>query len=113
MKTSRKNAEHYKWGADCDGWHLVKQDDLSVIHEQMPPGTCEVRHVHRRARQYFFVLSGVATLEVNGERIRIEPHEGVEVAPGVAHQLCNETDAPLEFLVISQPTTRSDRFPAE
>ena len=28
------NAEHYKWGgatgADCDGWHLVNRDNLSV-----------------------------------------------------------------------------------
>ncbi len=21
---SRENAEHYRWGDDCDGWHLVK-----------------------------------------------------------------------------------------
>jgi hypothetical protein len=23
---SRENAEHYRWGDDCDGWHLVKSE---------------------------------------------------------------------------------------
>ncbi len=25
------SAEHYLWGNGCDGWHLLKRDDLSVI----------------------------------------------------------------------------------
>lgn len=36
MKISKANAEHYLWGGDCDGWHLVKSQGLSVIHERMP-----------------------------------------------------------------------------
>ncbi|MGA8345596.1 MAG: hypothetical protein WB781_26940, partial [Candidatus Sulfotelmatobacter sp.] len=40
---SRENAEHYRWGVDCDGWHLVKDAQLSVIEEFMPPGAAEVR----------------------------------------------------------------------
>jgi hypothetical protein len=35
---SRANAEHYRWGDDCDGWHLVKDADLSVIEELLPSG---------------------------------------------------------------------------
>lgn len=38
MKISKANAEHYLWGGDCDGWHLVKNQNLSVIHERMPSG---------------------------------------------------------------------------
>ena len=34
----RGTAEHYTWGDGCDGWHLVKGADLSVIQERMPPG---------------------------------------------------------------------------
>jgi len=30
---SREIAEHYRWGNDCDGWHLVKDGSLSVIEE--------------------------------------------------------------------------------
>ena len=109
---SKDTAEHYNWGDGCDGWHLVKQAELSVIHERMPPGTAEVRHYHERARQFFFVLSGEATLELNQKQQIIHPFQGVEVPPGVPHQIFNHSGADVEFLVISQPTTRGDRVSA-
>lgn len=112
-KISKENAEHYIWGEKCDGWHLVKGQDLSVIHERMPGQTAEVRHYHERSRQFFFVLSGEAVLEVNGVRHELKSQEGVEVPPLVPHQMKNESRDDVEFLVISQPTTRGDRIQAE
>jgi mannose-6-phosphate isomerase-like protein (cupin superfamily) len=109
---SKDTAEHYSWGDGCDGWHLVKQPELSVIHERMPPGTAEVRHYHERARQFFFVLSGEATLEIDQKQQIIHAFQGIEVPPGVAHQIFNRSGADVEFLVISQPATRGDRVSA-
>ncbi|MBY0083597.1 cupin domain-containing protein [Brevibacillus sp. M2.1A] len=111
-KISKENAEHYHWGDQCDGWYLVKGQDLSVIHERMPGNTAEVRHYHERSRQFFFVLSGQAMLEVDGVRHVLGRQEGVEVPPGVKHQMKNEGAEDVEFLVISQPTTRGDRIQA-
>ncbi|MGG1660466.1 cupin domain-containing protein [Brevibacillus sp. NRS-1366] len=110
VKISKENAEHYIWGGQCDGWHLVKGRELSVIHERMPGNTAEVRHYHEKSRQFFFVLSGKAVLEVAGVRHELKPQEGVEVPPGVAHQMKNEAMDDVEFLVISTPTTRGDRI---
>jgi hypothetical protein len=39
MKISKLNAEHYIWGDQCDGWHLVSTSDLSIIQERMPAKT--------------------------------------------------------------------------
>lgn len=36
-----ENAEHYLWGTHCEGWHLVRAPELSVIQERVPPGECE------------------------------------------------------------------------
>lgn len=113
MKISKAHAEHYTWGEQCDGWHLVKGQELSVIHERMPGKTAEVRHYHERSRQFFFVLRGEAVLEVAGVRHQLSLHEGVEVPPGIPHQMKNESSDDVEFLVISQPTTRGDRIAAE
>src|SRR4028119_141714 len=99
----KQHAEHYTWGTGCDGWHLVRDTGLSVIEERMPPHTAEVRHAHRRARQFFWVLGGVATFELGGRTEQIGEQQGIEVPPGVAHQIRNETAEPLEFLVISTP----------
>lgn len=105
----KDTAEHYIWGDQCDGWHLVQHASLSVIHERMPPGTAEVRHAHCQARQFFFVVSGRATFALDGQVETLMEHQGVEVPPGVMHQIQNATDQPIEFLVISQPPSHGDR----
>jgi mannose-6-phosphate isomerase-like protein (cupin superfamily) len=71
----------------------------------MPAGTSEVRHFHAKARQFFFVLSGKVTLEIGGSRDDLGQYEGAEVPPGVPHQIFNNSEAEVEFLVISQPST--------
>ena len=62
------NAEHYVWGEVCEGWHLVKREEISVIQERVPPGRAEVKHLHSRARQFFFILEGRAAIEI-GEAV--------------------------------------------
>src|SRR5438445_680168 len=99
---SRATAEHYTWGAHCDGWHLVKDEELSVIEEQMPAGASEVIHYHSRAQQFFLVLSGEAVMEVDGCEAHLSAREGVHILPGARHQIRNASEEPLEFLVISQ-----------
>ena len=106
---SRDSGRHYVWGADCDGCHLHEGDDLSVIEERVPPGAAETPHRHRHARQFFYVLSGTATLELEGVAHRLEPGEGLHVPPGAAHRLRNDDDADLRFLVISAPRSHGDR----
>jgi mannose-6-phosphate isomerase-like protein (cupin superfamily) len=106
---SRASAEHYTWGAGCDGWHLVRAPALSVIQEHMPPGTTEVAHRHARARQFFFVLAGELTLDVDGARHVLGVQQGLEIAPGVAHQARNDGADGVDFLVVSQPPSHGDR----
>jgi mannose-6-phosphate isomerase-like protein (cupin superfamily) len=107
---SKGSAEHYIWGGDCDGWHLVKSDDLSVIQERMPPGRTERRHFHGKARQLFYVLSGRLTMSFPDRDETVGPGEAVEVPPGCVHQAVNAGPEAVEFLVISAPPTRLDRI---
>ncbi|MNJ67987.1 Cupin domain protein [compost metagenome] len=109
MKISRENAEHFMWGDHCNGWRLVKNKDLSIIHETMPAGASEVKHYHERARQFFFVLSGTVTMVVGDEEIILESKEGVEIPPLVPHQMFNKSNDEIEFMVISQPSSSGDR----
>ena len=106
---STASAEHYVWGGSSDGWILAPGPDLLVIEEQMPPGASETRHHHGRARQFFYVLSGELTLELEGRHHTIGAATGLEIPPGARHQAINLSSAPVRFLVISSPTTRGDR----
>jgi mannose-6-phosphate isomerase-like protein (cupin superfamily) len=110
---SKETAEHYVWGSGCDGWHLVKNAGLSVIQERMPPGTSETRHFHRQAQQFFYVLSGTAVIEVEGERFALTAGTGVRVSTGIPHQIKNESGEDVHFLVISQPPSHGDRHAAD
>ncbi len=107
--TNRQRAEHYVWGQVCDGWHLVKDSKLSVIQERMPPGTSEVRHLHQKSQQFFFILSGEASIEMNGEIVTLRSGDGIYVPHETPHQLKNDSGRPVEFLVISQPPSHGDR----
>jgi mannose-6-phosphate isomerase-like protein (cupin superfamily) len=107
---SKENAPHYTWGADCDGWRLVDTPGLSIIHERMPPNTQEKRHYHRVAHQFFFVLQGQLCLELDGTTHLLMPGQGIEVALGLAHQAINTSEAAVEFIVTSAPSTAGDRI---
>ncbi|HEY3572171.1 MAG TPA: cupin domain-containing protein [Thermoanaerobaculia bacterium] len=106
---SAATAEHYTWGEVCDGWRLLKEEQLSVIQERVPPGGAEVMHFHSRARQFFYVLSGIATLELADGAVTFGAGEGVHVPPGIPHRFRNNTGADVVFLVISAPSTEGDR----
>ncbi len=109
---SKDNAEHYLWGEGCDGWHLVRSSDLSVIEERMPPGTAEQRHYHEKAQQLFYVLSGELTLEIDGDFAVLHRGESFHIRPGTPHQALNRSTIDACFLVVSQPPSHGDRQPA-
>lgn len=106
---STETAEHYTWGEVCDGWHLVRSEGLSVIEERMPGGSKEQRHFHRRARQFFYVLEGELTMEVEGREHALGPRQGLEIGPGERHEARNESSREVRFLVISAPPAQGDR----
>jgi mannose-6-phosphate isomerase-like protein (cupin superfamily) len=110
---SKSNAEHYIWGGHCDGWHLVKNPQLSVIQERMPPGTAEVRHFHHHAQQFFYMLAGEAVMEVNGNSMVLTAGEGIWIPAGTTHQMTNDSADDVHFLVISQPPSHGDRVLSE
>jgi mannose-6-phosphate isomerase-like protein (cupin superfamily) len=110
MITSTENAEHYTWGGNCDGWPLLKSDTLSVIQERMPPGASEQLHYHEHAQQVFYILSGTATFEVEGDVKTVLPNQSIHVPPNTKHCILNNSDTDLHFLVVSEPKSRGDRI---
>jgi mannose-6-phosphate isomerase-like protein (cupin superfamily) len=111
---STANAEHYKWGGPdnnaCDGWYLVQTPALNIIEELMPPGTSENRHHHNSARQFFYVLEGELTMEVEHHEFVLHAGDGIEIAPGQQHQAMNRSRQSLRIVVTSQPPSHGDRI---
>jgi mannose-6-phosphate isomerase-like protein (cupin superfamily) len=110
MLKNLSTAEHYIWGNNCEGWHLVKTSELSIIQERMPANTAEERHYHQYAQQFFFILEGTATFEIEGKWISVPAQSGIHILPGKQHRIFNQTARDLLFIVTSQPTSRGDRY---
>ncbi|WP_420603649.1 cupin domain-containing protein [Flagellimonas sp.] len=109
MIKSKKNSEHYHWGDNCSGWYMVNTESLSIIEELMPPHTQEQKHYHLHAQQFFRILKGIATFEIEDEVIHVENGEGIHIPSKTKHKIRNDQSEDLEFIVISEPTTRGDR----
>lgn len=72
-----------------DGY-LVKDDEMTIIEERMPPGTAETLHKHAKSRQFFFVLAGTAVMEHGGVTTILEAGTVLEIPPGGAHRIQNK-----------------------
>ena len=110
MPISIENAEHYIWGQICDGWHLLKRADMSIIQERVPAGSGEVMHYHEQARQFFYILEGEGKMLFEDHEIILQKGQGLEISPMVKHQFKNDSRREVHFLVFSVPTTRGDRI---
>jgi quercetin dioxygenase-like cupin family protein len=105
----RSSANHYNWGNACHGWVLSSDPELLVIEEQVPAGDSEEWHLHDRAQQFFYVLSGVAQLHTPLGVAELSEGSGIPVPAGLAHRLVNASDSDVTFLVVSAPSTVEDR----
>ena len=76
----------------------------------MPAGSSEVLHYHQFAQQFFLVLKGIATFEIEGESIEIKQQEGIQIKAGWKHRIINNTLKDIEFILCSQPSTINDRI---
>ena len=110
---SIETAEHYTWATRCDGWHLLRSPELSVIEEKMLPKTSEVAHFHSKSRQFFYVLSGTLTIWLGNETHTIGPEQGLEIPPTIVHRVFNESESDVRFIVTSAPPSHGDRIIAQ
>ena len=101
--------KQYQWGEGCDGWNFVDETSLSVKQERMPAGTAEALHYHEHAQQFFFMLKGSATFEIDTETVIVNEREGIQISAGQKHRIINHTGSEIEFILSSQPSTVNDR----
>ena len=76
----------------------------------MPSKTQEKKHYHNFSQQFFKILNGKATFEIEDEVIEVEKGNGIHIPPKTKHRIRNDQSEDLEFIVISEPTTRGDRY---
>ena len=110
-----------------EGYHLIKPDDLAWRLSnlmkipnadflertgsenmgarlwRMPPQSANTLHKHIRSEEFYFVLEGTGRLRVGDETLTVPKHGGVLVGPDSLHQVFNDTNKKVLWLIIGAP----------
>jgi quercetin dioxygenase-like cupin family protein len=82
--------------ADSDG-------AAAIFSHAVAPMSGPPLHRHSREDEWFYVLDGEITLEIEGQRIALRRGGSAFAARGSAHTFQNFSDAPAEILVVVTP----------
>jgi mannose-6-phosphate isomerase-like protein (cupin superfamily) len=82
----------------------------SLAEAAVPAGGATERHYHRESEEFYFILEGEGTMEVDGQRQDVGPGAAVLIPAGAWHQI-TAAATPLRFLCCcSPPYSHEDTF---
>ncbi len=73
----------------------------SMAEASLPPGMPTQLHHHKRSEEFYFMLEGRATMEIEGEIREVGPGDAILIPAGSWHQITAHT--PARFLCSCAP----------
>ena len=73
----------------------------SLAEATVPVGQPTERHYHKLSEEFYFILEGTGTMEIDGEERRVSPGDAILIPPGAWHQI--SALKPLRFLCCCAP----------
>jgi mannose-6-phosphate isomerase-like protein (cupin superfamily) len=89
-------------------YELIGAQKHSLAAVTIPPGRSSDRHHHRVSEETYFILRGTARMIVDGQTFRLGPGQACLIQPPEQHQVFNDGDDDLEFVVVSAPAWTPD-----
>lgn len=59
----------------------------SLAEAVVPAGTATLRHHHKASEEFYFILEGSGSMEVDGEIQGVGPGDAILIPPGAWHQI--------------------------
>lgn len=78
----------------------------SLAEASIPAGSATDRHYHKRSEEFYFLLEGEGTMEIDGETCPVAPGDAILIPPGAWHQITASTA--LRFLCCCAPPYAHD-----
>ena len=86
----------------------------SLARVTIPPGKSCQPHFHKISDESYLILSGTATMLINGVEFILHPWESVLIEPMDVHRVFNHSDEDLVFLAACVPAWQpGDSFDVE
>jgi len=108
MLRNKLNTTRIEWSAGCFSWHLIDDKKVSIKMEEINPGGRSDAHFHTKSIQFFFVLEGKASFNLENTQVELKKHEGIEIPLESKHQILNTGENNLLFLLVSIPPVHED-----
>lgn len=83
--------------------------EARIEPDMLAPGL----HVHNREDESIYVIEGVMTVELGGERVELRPGDFMVLPRGIPHRFGNLTDEPVRVVGVVAPTAIEGFFREE
>ena len=81
----------------------------SLAEAVVPAGTSTLRHHHKASEEFYFILEGGGTMEIDGTLQEIGPGDAILIPPGSRHRITAVSD--FRFLCCcAPPYSHEDTF---
>jgi len=80
----------------------------SLAEATLTPGGATERHYHRLSEEFYFILEGGGTMEIDGEERLVGPDDAILIPAGTWHQIRSGEAGELRFLCSCAPPYSHD-----
>jgi mannose-6-phosphate isomerase-like protein (cupin superfamily) len=80
----------------------------SLAQIVIPPGKASLKHYHPVAEESYYILSGTARMEMDGEIAMLGPGDSVIILPNQVHQIVNAGPGDVTLLAVCVPAWTPD-----
>lgn len=78
----------------------------SLAEARVPAGNSTQRHYHKDSEEFYYILSGKGSMEIDGEMREVGPEDAILIPPGAWHTITASED--LVFLCCCAPPYRHE-----
>ena len=87
---------------------ILGQDDISIAHMTLLPGSKDAAHYHPDIIEAYFILSGTGAMHIDDKSQSVKPNDAILVRKNKIHYIENTGDTDLMFLAICSPAWHPD-----
>ena len=85
--------------------HIFKDEELDAktricCEVTLPPGCSVGAHPHDGEEEVYYIASGIATVDDNGEEKTLYPGDAMHTGNGAYHAIANNTDSDMTFIAL-------------
>ena len=70
---------------------------------RLPPKSANTLHKHRKAEEFYFVVTGTGRIRIGDDTLTIQQHGAVLVGPQMLRQVFNDTESEVLWLIVGAP----------